>query len=100
MEKITLDDLVKMGLGTIFLAKEKAEGLIDEAIKKGEVSEEEAETFLEKLKKESVQKTKEIDKKIKDEIHNELKSLGLATKEDIASLRREITTLKKLLQEK
>ena len=100
MEKITLDDLVKMGLGTIFLAKEKAESLIDEAMKKGEVSKEEAETFFEKVKKESVQKTKEIDKKIKDEIHNELKSLGLATKEDITSLKREITALKKILEEK
>ncbi len=100
MEKITLDDLVKMGLGTILLAKERAEGLIDEAIKQGEVSKEDAENFFEDLKKSSCEKTKEFDKKIKEEIHEELKSLGLATKEDITSLKKEITALKKVLQER
>ncbi len=100
MEKITLEDLVKMGLGTVFLAKEKVEGLVDEAMKAGEVSKEEVEDFFEKLKKESVKKSKEIDKKIKGELHTELKSLGLATKEDIASLRREITALKKAIEER
>ncbi len=100
MEKVTPQDLLKMGLGAMFIAKEKVEKLIDESIKQGEISKEQGEEFLAKLKKEISEKSDEADKKIKEEIHKQLKELGLATKEDVASLRREITALKKAIEEK
>ncbi len=100
MEKVTPQDLLKMGLGAMFIAKEKVEKLIDESIKQGEITKDQGEEFLNKLKKEVTQKSEEADKKIKEEIHKQLKELGLATKEDIASVKREITALKKAIQEK
>ena len=98
MERITADDIVKIGLGTMLIAKEKVEGFIDEAIRDGDISKEEGESFLEGLKDKVQKKTKSAEKSIQDEIHRQLKELGLATKEDIASLRREITALKHQIQ--
>ncbi len=100
MEKVTPQDLLKMGLGAMFIAKEKVEKLIDESMKQGDITKEQGEEFLSKLKKEISEKSDEADKKIKEEIHHQLKEMGLATKEDLAALRREITALKKAIEEK
>ena len=94
MEKVSLDDIVKMGLGTMLIAKEKMEGLVEEAIKQGDISKEAGSKILEELKKEAQERAKQTDRAVRDEIHRQLKELGLSTKEDIASLRREITALK------
>ncbi|WP_295417694.1 phasin family protein [Sulfurovum sp.] len=98
MERVTVDDLVKMGLGAMLVAKEKAESFIDEAMKQGDISKEEGEQFLANIKKQVDEKATEADKSMRKEIHEQLKSLGLATKEDIASLRHEITALKHEIQ--
>ncbi len=100
MEKFTPQDLLKMGLGAMFIAKEKVEKLIDESIKQGVITKDQGEEFLNKLKKEVTEKSEEADKKIKEEIHKQLKEMGIATKEDISSLKREITALKKIIEAK
>ena len=98
MEKVTPQDLLKMGLGAMFIAREKVEKLIDESIRQGEISKEQGEEFIQKLKKEISEKSDEADKKIKEEIHRQLRELGVATKEDITALRREITALRKVIE--
>jgi polyhydroxyalkanoate synthesis regulator phasin len=100
MERVTADDIVKMGFGAMLIAKEKVEEFVDEAMKQGDLSKEQGEEFLESMKKEVEEKTTKVDKSIHEEIHKQLKALGLATKEDIASLRREITALKHEIQNK
>lgn len=100
MEKFTPTDLVKAGLGAMLIAKEKAEEMIDEAIKQGQISKEEGSKVLDNLKKEAQERSKEIDKSLKTEIHKQLKEFGVATKEDIASLRHEITALKHAIEKK
>jgi polyhydroxyalkanoate synthesis regulator phasin len=82
------------------VAKEKVESFVDEAINQGDISKEQGAEFLDNLKKEAQGRTKEIDKSLKTEIHKQLKEFGVATKEDIASLRREITALKHEIQNK
>ena len=100
MERVSAEDIVKLGLGAMLVAKEEVEGFVEEAMKRGEISKEEGEKFLEKIKSQMETKSKDIDKTIKNEIHRQLKELGVATKEDIASLRREITALKHEIQNK
>lgn len=100
MEKLTIEDLVKVGLGAMLVAKDRAEGMIDEAIKQGNLSKEEGENFLDKLKKEIEEKSSGAQKSIEAEIHAQLKNLGVATKEDIAALRHEITALRHTLEKK
>lgn len=100
MEKFTPTDLVKAGLGAMLIAKEKTEEMIDEAIKQGQISKEEGNKVLDDLKREAQERSKEIDKSLKTEIHKQLKEFGVATKEDIASLRHEITALKHAIEKK
>ncbi len=100
MERVTADDIVKMGLGAMLVAKEKVEGFVDEAMKQGDISKEQGAEFLDNMKKEVEEKATGAEKSMHDEIHKQLKVLGLATKEDIASLRREITALKHEIQNK
>ena len=100
MERVTADDVVKMGLGAMLVAKEKVEGFVDDAIKQGDLSKEEGEKYLENLKKEVKGKAGEAEKSIHDEILKQLKEFGVATKEDISSLRREITALKHAIEKK
>jgi len=100
MERVTADDIVKMGLGAMLVAKEKVEGFVDEAMKQGDISKEQGAEFLDNMKKEVEEKATGAEKSMHDEIHKQLKSLGLATKEDITSLRREITALKHEIQNK
>lgn len=100
MEKMTAEDIVRMGLGAMLVAKEKVEGFVDEAMKQGDISREEGAKFLDDLKQEVRGKKSEMGKSIQEEIHRQLKGLGLATREDLASLRREITALKHEIQNK
>jgi len=98
MERVTADDIVKMGLGAMLVAKEKVEGFVDEAMKQGDISKEQGAEFLDTMKKQVEGKATQVDKTIQAEVHKQLKSLGLATKEDLVSLRHEITALKHEIQ--
>ncbi len=100
MERVTADDVVKMGLGAMLVAKEKVEGFVDEAMKQGDISKEQGAEFLDNMKKQVEEKATGAEKSMNEEIHKQLKGLGLATKEDIASLRREITVLKHAIEKK
>lgn len=100
MERVTADDIVKMGLGAMLVAKEKVEGFVDEAMEQGDISKEEGARFLDNLKEEFEGKATGAEKSLHNVIHKELKNLGVATKEDISSLRREITALKHEIQKR
>ena len=85
-----VDDLLKIGVGSLFIAKEKIEEFIEKAKEKGELTENEAKKLLEDLKKESEEKLEKLRLLIKEEIKNQIKELGIVTKEDLESLKREI----------
>ena len=85
-----IDDLLKIGIGSLFIAKEKMEEFIEKAKEKGELTENEAKKLLEDLKKESEEKLEKLRLLIKEEIKNQIKELGIVTKEDLESLKREI----------
>lgn len=85
-----VDDLLKIGVGSLFIAKEKIEEFIEKAKEKGELTENEAKKLLEDLKKESEEKLEKLRLLIKEEIKNQIKELGIVTKEDLESLKKEI----------
>lgn len=98
MSKISAEDMVKMGLGALLITKEKVEKLIDEAIKQGNISKDEGTELLNNLKNKVEVKKASTGKMVQEEIHKQLKNLGIATKEDLAALRHEITALKHEMQ--
>ena len=94
---IKLEDMIKIGIGSLFLAKEKVEEFINEAQKRGELTQKEAEELINELKETSSEKLNELKKLIQKEIKEELNAIGVATKDDIKRLEREINQLKHLL---
>jgi len=94
---IKLEDMIKIGVGSLFLAKEKVEEFIKEAQKRGELTQKEAEDLINELKETSSEKLNELKKLIQKEIKEELNVIGVATKDDIKRLEREINQLKHLL---
>jgi len=97
---IKLEDMIKIGVGSLFLAKEKVEEFINEAQKRGELTQKEAEELINELKETSSEKLNELKKLIQKEIKEELNAIGVATKDDIKKLEREINQLKHLLTQK
>lgn len=80
-------DLLYMGLGAAFLAKDKFEEFVDEMEKRGEMSRAEAKNFLEDAKARAHKEEEALNVRIRDELKKVLDGMGLATKEDVAELK-------------
>ncbi|MBO8130256.1 MAG: hypothetical protein H0Z29_01915 [Candidatus Marinimicrobia bacterium] len=81
-----LKKLYLAGLGAITLTKEKAEELVDELVKKGQVKAEEKKSFVENILKAAEEKRKETQEFIKKEIQKVLKSMEIPTKKDVENI--------------
>ena len=86
-------DLLSMGLGAAFLAKDKLGEMLGELEKRGEVSRDEAKQFLEDAKARAKKEEEALAGRVREEVKKVLEEMGLATKDDIAEL-------KALLQQK
>jgi polyhydroxyalkanoate synthesis regulator phasin len=80
-------DLLYMGLGAAFLAKDKFGELLDDLEKRGELSQAEAKNFLEEAKSRAHKEEEALNTRIREELKKVLEGMGLATKEDIAELK-------------
>ena len=80
-------DLLYMGLGAAFLAKDKFEEFVDEMEKRGEMSRAEAKNFLEDAKARAHKEEEALNVRSRDELKKVLDGMGLATKEDVAELK-------------
>jgi len=83
-------DAVNFGLGAIYLAKEKVESELDELVKKGKISKEDAKEAVNKAMERGKEEEAEIKSKIKTMIKEAMDEFGIATKEDIQNLRDEL----------
>jgi len=84
-----------LGLGIAALTKEKAEGIVEELVAKGELSEEEGRTLAKDLLKKSETQRNALEKKIAQEVKKAAAKLNLATKDDIKRLEKKIEAAKK-----
>jgi polyhydroxyalkanoate synthesis regulator phasin len=88
------------GVGLFEESREKVEELVDDLVKRGEVTLEEKSKVVEKY----VQKLKEQEQVLSTRINNEIKKaiekLGVPTREEYNKLVQEIEDLKKRLDEK
>jgi polyhydroxyalkanoate synthesis regulator phasin len=80
-------DLLYMGLGAAFLAKDKVEAFVDDLEKRGEMSRADAQSFLEDAKSRAKQEEEVLRARIREELRGVIDDMGLATKEDVAALR-------------
>ncbi|MEA2030374.1 MAG: phasin family protein [candidate division Zixibacteria bacterium] len=83
------------GLGAVSLGRDKVEGLIDELVKRGELSQEEKQGMLSELLESVEKRQAELEEFIHKEIQQILKSLDIPTREEMNRLKEEIDSLRK-----
>jgi len=86
---------VLMGLGAMTITKEKAEDIVDELIKKGELAKDNRSKAVHDLLEKAEEQEKAILDKISDEVNKSIEKLGIPTKKDFERLEKEIDELKK-----
>jgi polyhydroxyalkanoate synthesis regulator phasin len=84
---------VLLGLGVISLTKDKAEELVDDLIKRGEVASGEKFKAVDHLLKEAENQEKEIERKITATVQKVAADMGLITRKDLEEI---INTLKNI----
>lgn len=85
-----LKELLYTGMGAAVLAKEKVEQELEKLEKEGKIKTDDAKNFLESIEK----KGKEEDERIKEQFKKALKEvideLGIATKDDLEKLEKNL----------
>ena len=79
-----------MGLGGALLAKEKVEEELNELVEKGKLNKKDAQSFMDKAKVKGEEEEKEFKAHLKEVIKETLEEMGVATKEDIKTLLKEM----------
>jgi polyhydroxyalkanoate synthesis regulator phasin len=91
--KEMLKNVVYAGIGAAFLTKEKIEELKGDLIEKGKISQEEGKQFVDDLLRKSEKAKDQLDLWINKRVEDRIQQLNLATKDEIAELRRKIEEL-------
>ncbi len=96
-------DLIKkamlMGLGMINLTKEKAEELVDELIKRGEIAKEEKFKIVDRLLKQAQEQEKELMQKISEMVKKTVTEMGMPTKEDLEKILKKLDEIEKKISQ-
>lgn len=90
--------ILYLGLGTLTFTKEKAEQVVNELIKKGEVKQEEAANLVDDLVKRGQKEKENLKEIINHEVTKILAEMNIATKVDIKHLEDKIKLLEDKLQ--
>ena len=86
---------VLMGLGAITMTKEKIEQVVDELIKKGELTQDERAKAIKDLLKKAEEQEKAFADKVSVEVNKAIVKLGVLTKKDLERLEKKIDELRK-----
>lgn len=89
-----------LGLGAAIAGKEKVEKMLEELVSKNEISQDQAKQVMNEFIQKGEQKTEEWSKKQEEQRRKAAEELGLATKDDIASLHERINELEARLNDK
>jgi len=89
----TLRRLAAAGLGLAWLTKEKAEAVVQELIKQGEVSREEGKELLDELLRRAEMEKDELRRRVDAEVRRLIKGAGVASAEDVRRLEERIERL-------
>ncbi len=94
MEKL-IEKMVLAGLGVLTLTKEKAEKLVEDLVKRGEVARKDQPEFVKELLEKGKGTRIEIEKIVEKTVTNVLGKLNIPTKSDIDTLMKKIEGLAK-----
>jgi polyhydroxyalkanoate synthesis regulator phasin len=83
------------GIGIAMKTKDELEEWVKEIVKKGEMSENEGQSFLDDIKRKSKEAQKDLEEKIESKFKELLKKADIATRDEVSELKNEIEELKK-----
>jgi polyhydroxyalkanoate synthesis regulator phasin len=90
--RILFERSVLAGIGVLSMTHEKAQKIIDELIRCGEVQKDEAKDWFDRLVQRGDEKRQSLCILIHDEVQSTLDELGLVTKQDLQDLASKIET--------
>ena len=91
--KETLKNILYTGIGIAFLTKDKIEELKADLIEKGRISQEEGRQFVEDLLRRSEKARDQLDLWINKRVEERIEQFNLATRDELADLRRQVEEL-------
>jgi polyhydroxyalkanoate synthesis regulator phasin len=80
-------DLLHIGLGAAYMAKERVEAQLKDLEQLGAISKDEMNRFVQEAQERAQKEKEALDARIKEKVFEAAKELGLATKEDIAEIK-------------
>jgi polyhydroxyalkanoate synthesis regulator phasin len=95
---MVITEIVKKAMLIGLGAQEKAKEFVDELVKAGELSKGEASTLVKEWTAKAEERTKEIDKKVKDTVTSVLEKLNIPSREDLEKLEKKVQTLNSRLR--
>ena len=90
-----IERMLLAGAGVLALTREKAEEIVDDLVKRGEVAKKDQAKFLKELLKRGKNTRVEIEKIVEKSMTNVLNKFNIPTKSDIDALMKKIESLKK-----
>jgi polyhydroxyalkanoate synthesis regulator phasin len=88
------------GLGLALASKEQVEKLIDELVKKGELSLEESKDIIDQWKQQTEERKAELQRIVREQIKQVIDKFDLVTKDELQQLEQRIRRLEEKLEEK
>lgn len=98
--KNPLDQLFSLSLGAVVYSKEQIEKVVNELVKKGEISRKESKEVIDSIVEKGEATKKKIDDIIQTRIQQALKGLDLVTMSEYRELQHRVMELEKKLEEK
>jgi polyhydroxyalkanoate synthesis regulator phasin len=86
-----------MGGGAALLAKDKAEELADELVKRGKLTREQTDSFVSRMVSRADEATKSVQTSVAKETEKVVETMGLASAKDVEEIRAELTEIKSLI---
>ncbi|MBP7926459.1 MAG: hypothetical protein RBS95_09415 [Desulfobulbus sp.] len=91
--KETLKNILYTGIGIAFLTKDKIEELKADLVEKGRISQEEGRQFVDDLLRRSEKARDQLDLWINKRVEERIEQFNLATRDELADLRRQVEEL-------
>ena len=91
--KETLKNILYTGIGIAFLTKDKIEELKAALVEKGRISQEEGRQFVDDLLRRSEKARDQLDLWINKRVEERIEQFNLATRDELADLRRQVEEL-------
>lgn len=92
------EKLLNLELGILSITSEKVKPIVDELVKKGEMTRGEAKEYIDEIIKKGKENKEKIGEEAKEVIKNYLSEVDIPTREEINELKSEIKELKEKIE--